>query len=74
MADQMVVVATPVCIWCMQDGTIQMTATHFSAGASRYAHGAHIQDAFPYLSADEREQLLSGTHPSCWDAMFADAE
>jgi hypothetical protein len=36
--------------------------------------GAYVQDAFPYLSAPEREQLISGTHPKCWDEMFECAE
>lgn len=29
-----------------------------------------VQDAFPYLSAEEREMLISGICPSCWDSMF----
>jgi len=30
----------------------------------------HIQNALPELSADEREMILSGTHPVCWDEMW----
>ena len=32
--------------------------------------GAFVQDAFPYLSPDEREMLISGICPKCWDATF----
>jgi len=32
--------------------------------------GAHAQDAFPYLSANEREMLISGICPTCWNSMF----
>ena len=32
--------------------------------------GMLAQDAFPYLSADEREMLISGICPTCWDGMF----
>lgn len=32
--------------------------------------GALVQDAFPYLSDDEREMLISGICPTCWDEMF----
>lgn len=32
------------------------------------------QDAFPYLSADEREMLVSGICPICWDSMFGSDE
>lgn len=34
--------------------------------------GVLAQDAFPYLSADEREMLISGICPTCWDKMFRD--
>ena len=30
----------------------------------------HIQDIFPYLSPAERELLISGICPICWDEMF----
>ncbi len=32
--------------------------------------GELIQDAFPTLSADIREQLISGICPKCWEKMF----
>lgn len=32
--------------------------------------GELVQNAFPYLSADEREMLISGICPTCWDGMF----
>lgn len=32
--------------------------------------GELVQIAFPYLSADEREALISGICPTCWDNMF----
>ena len=35
-----------------------------------WQNGALVQDAFPYLSADEREMLISGICPTCWDGMF----
>lgn len=33
---------------------------------------AHIQDALPGLSDDERELLLSNICPRCFDAAFAE--
>ena len=36
--------------------------------------GVLAQDAFPYLSADEREMLISGICPKCWDEMFGGGE
>jgi hypothetical protein len=32
------------------------------------------QDAFPYLSADEREMLITGICPTCWDKTFGSDE
>jgi len=32
--------------------------------------GMTVQVAFPYLSADEREMLISGICPTCWDKTF----
>lgn len=36
--------------------------------------GELVQRAFPYLSADEREMLISGICPDCWDRMFGGAD
>lgn len=36
--------------------------------------GMMAQDAFPYLSADEREMLISGICPQCWDKYFGSDE
>ena len=36
--------------------------------------GVLAQDAFPYLSADERELLISGIDSKCWDEMFGGEE
>lgn len=30
-----------------------------------------VQDAFPTMPADKREQLLTGTHPGCWIKIFS---
>ncbi len=40
----------------------------------RYLNGANAQDAFPDLLAPIREQIISGTHPQCWDEIFKDYE
>jgi len=36
--------------------------------------GELAQNAFPYLSADEREMLITGICPSCWTGMFGGEE
>ena len=34
----------------------------------------YVQDLFPYLSADERELLVSGVCGKCYDEMFTEEE
>lgn len=36
---------------------------------NKWHDGALIQNAMPYLNADQREMLISGTCPKCWDEM-----
>ncbi|WP_339271486.1 hypothetical protein NYE54_08320 [Paenibacillus sp. FSL K6-1330] len=38
----------------------------------KYKDGAHAQHAFPYLSAGDRELIISGVCGSCFDEMFED--
>ena len=35
-----------------------------------YRDGKLIQEAFPYLSIDEREIIISGMTPDMWDETF----
>ena len=39
-----------------------------------WQNGELVQDAFPYLSANEREMLISGCCPRCWSKMFWEEE
>ena len=36
--------------------------------------GKLAQDAFPYLSASDREMLISGIDENCWNGMFGTGE
>jgi hypothetical protein len=40
----------------------------------KYTRGALIHDAFPYLSVDDREFLLSGMSPEGFAELTEDAE
>ena len=35
---------------------------------------ASIVDIYPYLSADDRELMISGVCSECWDILFPDEE
>lgn len=37
-------------------------------------NGVLIQDAFPYLTADEREIIKTGICGRCWDELFGDLD
>ena len=48
---------------------------HITVGAAElrnWEQGELIQNAMPYLSADEREVLISGTCGPCFDKMFGE--
>ncbi len=38
----------------------------------KWQEGELAQNAFPYLSADEREMLISGVCPKCWAKTFGE--
>lgn len=37
---------------------------------NRWQGGENIQLVFPDMSAEDRELLISGIHPVCWDQLF----
>lgn len=40
----------------------------------KYKSGGSVKNVFPYLSADEREFLISGTTPAEWNAWFGEED
>ena len=63
-------VETRTCSFCGQGGVVIMAYYSWKA----WKRGELIQVAAPYLPADVREQLISGTHPACWTAVFGEEE
>lgn len=60
-------ITTKRCFHCGEQGYLEVPVD----GIARYEGGAFVQDAFPDLPKEQREQIISGTHPKCWDEMFA---
>lgn len=60
-----VVVETPRCILCGRTSTLSVP----QEGWEKYKAGEFVQIAFPTLTADEREMLINGSHPECFDIM-----
>lgn len=67
--DQMVI--TSKCFHCKEvyDQSISLDQWY-----AWQVNGNYVQDVFPGWSDSQREQLMSGTHPECWDKMFAGSE
>ena len=40
----------------------------------RWKDGECIQDVFPEMTKEQREILISGTCPECWDALFPEED
>jgi hypothetical protein len=61
---------TVLCRTCKNETTMMVNITD----VADWKLGKYIQDAMPYLSADERELCISQTCGVCWDEMFGDCE
>lgn len=61
-----ITISTPICLVCNKTGELTIEAESFE----KWQSGTFIQDAFPELSADQREMLMTGIHGKCWDQMF----
>ena len=65
-----VLMRTPTCSICKKTDFVEVSADGYVARKK----GALIQEAFPELDKALREQILSGTHPKCWESMVAGLE
>ena len=39
-----------------------------------WQNGTYIQNAFPEMTVNDRELLMTGTHSECWDKMMGEEE
>jgi hypothetical protein len=65
-----VTVATNPCVMCGNRSYVEVDAADFE----RWQAGEHVQNVWPKATPGWREVLITGTHPECWDKMFADEE
>lgn len=63
-----VVATTPPCPGCGEQGSLEVEEFPYLM----FLLGTKVQEAFPGMAPAEREQLLSGFHPACWDIEFSD--
>ena len=58
----------PKCVECGKQATLMIS----KAQLVKWLEGDYIQVAMPQLSADDRELIISGTHPKCFEELFGD--
>ena len=56
------------CNYCEHAENILVTEADYNA----WHNGAYVQDAFPYLTAGQRELMISNTCDTCWQKFFPD--
>jgi hypothetical protein len=59
-------VITGSCPVCGLRSKLEVPTDEYTA----WRRGTLIQKAMPSLNRDERELLITGTHPACWAAAF----
>ena len=67
---EMIVIKTKRCLVCDKYEVWSLDRE----AVTRWQEGENIQDAFPDMKLEDREVLISGTHPACWDKLFAGEE
>jgi len=61
---------TGPCVMCKEGHSVSVPGPELF----QFRRGAHIQDAMPSVEAGDREFLMTGICPKCFDEMFADDE
>jgi hypothetical protein len=59
-----------VCPHCLQDAVVVVTTNDFN----RWVNGELAQRAFPEMKPEDREMLISGVHPKCWEELYPEEE
>ena len=63
-------VTTRVCMVCGQTSVVTMTNHEYAS----WFMGYDVQTVFPSWSPEQRELLITGTHPECWATLFGDED
>ena len=62
-------ITTPSCCVCGKTTSVDVDRDRYM----QWRFGMLIQSAFPQMSDDDRELLISGTHAKCWENLYAEA-
>lgn len=69
MAGEVLTVST-TCVWCGKEHLTEMPIDKYR----RWHDGEHLQKVFPDWTPDQREIVISGTCPQCWDQHMSDED
>lgn len=64
-------VTTQSCMGCAKVEKLTIPKAEYDAWI---VEGDYIQTALPDLTPEERELILTGIHPDCWDDMFPEED
>lgn len=59
-------VATRPCVFCAEVSIVEVTPDRYR----RWQSGEPIQTVWPEWTPAQRELLITGTHPVCWNSAF----
>lgn len=62
-----VTIVTPPCMLCNQTENVKVSKDAYN----KFMNGMFVHEAFPDFSNEDRELILTGTHPKCWNEMFS---
>ena len=65
-----IVYITDPCIFCHETHAINLSPE----GYAKWQKGEYVSVAFPELTPEEQEMLVSGTCGKCWDQFMVDKE
>lgn len=68
--DDKVLFVTRPCLYCHRTGLVEVNRI----GAIKYMDGQSFNKCFPTESLEVREQIITGTHPECWEEVFGHGE
>lgn len=58
----------PPCLHCHKFVPVKLDGSSYYR---YFVQGLRIEDCFPTLTMPERELLITGIHPDCWEALMA---
>ena len=61
---------TQICPHCNKDAAVSVVRHHYH----RWIAGELAQHAFPEMKPEDREMLISGIHPQCWEEMYPEED